>query len=167
MVKSATVVISGKMGETWWWFVIVFVHVIVVSPYEYGFGRQYTREVQIKQGKVKGLIVEPRWNHALAGVEQYLGLPYAAPPIGEMRFMPPGSAPQWHDTKFADSPGPVCPQKFPDLQKMSADHREKFNRLRQHLLNESEDCLYLNIYAPLQGIDYLFPCYFLLTFLEY
>lgn len=134
-----------------WWclFVIVFIEVLKVSSYENG--RKFTREVHIKQGRVRGLIVEPRWNHALTGVEQYLGLPYAAAPVGEMRFMPPGSAPQWDGIRYADTPGPVCPQQFPDVQKMNVDYQEKFNRLRQQLINQSEDCLYLNIYAPKQG----------------
>lgn len=130
-----------------------------VSPYEYGYGRQYTREVHIKQGVLRGLIVDSRWNHVVGSAEQYLGLPYAGAPVGEMRFMPPGSAPQWPGTKICDTPSPVCPQQLPNLQKMSADRRDKFNRLRKHLVNESEDCLYLNIYAPKQGTIYLYFIY--------
>lgn len=133
------------------WAFCLFVFVASVRSYEYGYGRQYTREIHIKQGSLRGVVVEPKWNPASKSAEQYLGLPYAAPPVGEMRFMPPGSAPQWHGTRIADTPGPVCPQQFPDVQKMSTDRKEKFNRLRQHLVNESEDCLYLNVYAPLQG----------------
>lgn len=131
------------------WLLITLV--VPVYPYEYSYGRKYTREVHIKQGAVRGLVVEPRWNQALPHAEVYLGLPYAAAPVGDMRFMPPGSAPQWHGVRTADSFGPVCPQQLPDMHKMSGDRREKFKRLLQHLGNQSEDCLYLNIYAPLQG----------------
>lgn len=133
------------------WAVCLFTLLAVTGSQQYSYGRQYTREIVTKQGRVRGIVVEPKWNWASKGAEQYLGLPYAAPPVGEMRFMPPGSALKWSDTRIADTPGPVCPQQFPDVHKMSADRREEFERLKQHLLNQSEDCLYLNIYAPLQG----------------
>lgn len=129
-----------------------------VSPqsytYDYGYNthaKQYTRKIMLKQGVLQGVIVEPKVNRALSSVEQYLGIPYAAPPVGELRFMPPGSAPSWFGVKFADSFGPVCPQKFPDTNAMSPERRDYFKRLVQFLLNQSEDCLYLNIYAPVQG----------------
>lgn len=133
------------------WFIYFLLLLSSKESLEYPYGRHYTREISIKQGVVKGLIVENQWHSGVKPVEQYLGLPYAAPPVGEMRFMPPGSAPQWHGVRKADSMGPVCPQKFPDETKMSADRKEKFLKLKQHLTNQSEDCLYLNIYAPLQG----------------
>lgn len=113
--------------------------------------KKFTRNIQIKQGELQGIVVEPFTNRALPLVEQYLGIPYAAPPVGELRFMPSGSAPSWFGTKYADSFGPVCPQKFPNVEIMSAERREYFDRLKEYLQNQSEDCLYLNIYAPFQG----------------
>lgn len=51
---------------------------------------QLTKEVQIKQGYLKG-VVRPMHPHTgLRNVNQYLGIPYAAAPIGNGRFMPPG-----------------------------------------------------------------------------
>lgn len=123
--------------------------------YDYGYAtnvKQYTRKIQLKQGAMQGIVVEPRINRALPPIEQYLGIPYAAPPIRNLRFMPPGSAPSWFGIKIADSFGPVCPQNFPDKSKMAPEREEYFDRLAKHLLlNQSEDCLYLNIYAPVQG----------------
>lgn len=113
--------------------------------------KKFTRNISIKQGVLQGIVVEPRVNRALPLVEQYLGIPYAAPPVGELRFMPSGSAPSWFGTKYADSFGPVCPQNFPNVELMSAERREYFERLKEYLQNQSEDCLYLNIYAPFQG----------------
>lgn len=85
-------------------------------------------------------------------MEQYKGIPYAEPPVGEFRFMPPGSAPGWGSSiKYANTFGPVCPQRFPDTRKMTPERRAEFFRHQQYLRHQSEDCLYLNIYAPYRG----------------
>nr|UUB32787.1 carboxylesterase COEL1 [Dendroctonus rhizophagus] len=121
------------------------------SPVEYDFHMERTREVVLrKQGKVQGRIVQLR-NYSLPRVEIYRGIPYAAPPVGEFRFMPPNSnAPSWKGVKYLDHFGPVCPQKFPDMSTLSSERRQYINRLKLFLKHESEDCLYLNIYAPHQ-----------------
>lgn len=51
---------------------------------------QFTKEISIKQGRLKGIVrsMDPRTG--LKNVRQYLGIPYAAAPIGNGRFMPPG-----------------------------------------------------------------------------
>lgn len=51
---------------------------------------QLTKEVQIKQGHLKGVIRPMHPHTGLRNVNQYLGIPYAAAPIGNGRFMPPG-----------------------------------------------------------------------------
>lgn len=122
--------------------------------YDYSYNanaKQFTRRIVLKQGALQGVVVEPTVNRDLPAVEQYLGIPYAAAPVGGLRFMPPGSAPPWFGVKIADTFGPVCPQKFPDTQSMAPDRKEYFKRIVKFLLNQHEDCLYLNIYAPLQG----------------
>jgi neuroligin len=66
--------------------------------------------------------------------------------------MPPVSSARWHGVKVADKFGPVCPQKLPLLtEKMSKGRIDYLTRLLPYLKNQSEDCLYLNIYAPAQG----------------
>jgi len=109
-----------------------------------------SRIVRTKYGELSGVIVT--LDRYLEGVEVFRGVPYASPPIGTLRFMPPVSGALWHGVKIADKFGPVCPQKLPELSdKMPKGRVEYLKRLLPYLKNQSEDCLYLNIYAPVQG----------------
>lgn len=73
------------------------------------------------------------------GVESFLGIPFAAPPIGEQRWRPPRPAAPWDGLRLAKRFGPDCEQTpLPD----------DFAPLRSTL---SEDCLYLNVWRPAGG----------------
>lgn len=50
----------------------------------------YTKEISIKQGRIKGIVRNFHAQTGLKEVDQYLGIPYAEPPVGSRRFMPPG-----------------------------------------------------------------------------
>ncbi len=114
---------------------------------------RYTRIITLKQGSIQGRILKPKKNPNLPSVEAYFGVPYAAPPVANLRFMPPGAPLQWTDTLSAFHLKPVCPQMPPNLdsttqKKMSPERNVLFKRMKSYLKNESEDCLYLNIYVP-------------------
>ncbi|XP_070148712.1 neuroligin 3 isoform X1 [Polyergus mexicanus] len=109
-----------------------------------------SRIVRTKYGELSGVIVTLDRN--LEGVEVFRGVPYASPPIGSLRFMPPVSGALWSGVKVADKFGPVCSQKLPEINdKMPKGRAEYLKRLLPYLKNQSEDCLYLNIYAPVQA----------------
>ncbi|XP_036604060.1 pyrethroid hydrolase Ces2e-like [Trichosurus vulpecula] len=79
-------------------------------------------------------------------VNVFLGIPFAKPPVGALRFSPPQPPDSWDNVRDATAHPPMCLQDIALL--------EKFNRLMQ--LNtpttaNSEDCLYLNIYVPVQA----------------
>ncbi|XP_034484812.1 uncharacterized protein LOC117789788 [Drosophila innubila] len=114
---------------------------------------QYTKEIQIKQGRLVGITRLFQVTSGLREVNQYLGLPYAEAPTGSRRFMPPGAALPWQGLKIARHLPPVCPQKLPDASahnsgNISQGRRNYLKRLMPYLEVESEDCLYLNLYVP-------------------
>ncbi|XP_071033780.1 neuroligin-4, X-linked-like [Parasteatoda tepidariorum] len=113
-----------------------------------------TRVVHTRYGMLRGFI-STLSNRQLQPVEVFLGVPYAGAPTGALRFMPPVTSPHWKGVRLADSFGSVCPQKFPDiknetdaLRKMPLGRLRYLQRLLPLLANQSEDCLYLNIYVP-------------------
>ncbi|XP_022823135.1 neuroligin-4, X-linked isoform X3 [Spodoptera litura] len=116
-----------------------------------------SRVVRTKYGDLRGFIVTPE-SRFLEPVEVFRGVPYASPPVGSLRFMPPVSGAQWSGVKIAEDFSPVCPQVLPDirnetavLKRISKGRLEYLKRILPFLTNQSEDCLYLNIYAPAQA----------------
>lgn len=86
----------------------------------------------------------------LEPVEAFLGVPYASPPLGSLRFMPPVTPSHWRGVRMANSLGPSCPQKLPKFQSnLSSGRMDYIKKMKQFTDHHSEDCLYLNLYAPL------------------
>ncbi|KAM7332677.1 hypothetical protein ACRRTK_009385 [Alexandromys fortis] len=86
---------------------------------------------------------------SLEGFEQpvavFLGVPFAKPPLGSLRFAPPQPAEPWSFVKDATSYPPMCSQDA-TVGKMLSD---LFTNRKENIpLQFSEDCLYLNIYTP-------------------
>jgi len=82
--------------------------------------------VRIEQGELKGLVTDHR---------QFRGIPFAAPPVGKLRFAAPTPAAGWKGERDASVFGSPCPQLggFTGLG------------------SENEDCLSLNVFTPLTG----------------
>ncbi|XP_048211530.1 carboxylesterase 1E-like isoform X2 [Perognathus longimembris pacificus] len=99
--------------------------------------------VNTAQGQVLGKYI------SLQGFVQpvavFLGVPFAKPPLGSLRFAPPQPAEPWSFVKNTTSYPPMCAQD-PVIGKMVNDHLT--NRKEKIPLIFSEDCLYLNIYTP-------------------
>ncbi|CAK9809235.1 Neuroligin 4-like [Anthophora plagiata] len=110
-----------------------------------------TREVRVKQGRLRGFVVQPKTNHDLQPVDVFLGVPYAEPPVGSLRFSPPRSPEPWRGVRQSQEFAPVCPQVIPKLRdEVKPVRYEYLERLLPYLRNQNEDCLYLNIYTPHQ-----------------
>ena len=67
-------------------------------------------------------------------VDQFLGIPYAAPPVGELRWKAPVRPQGWSGIRDATTMGNECTQ----LQNVKGGQE----------VDGSEDCLYLNVYRP-------------------
>jgi hypothetical protein len=117
-----------------------------------------TRVVRTKYGPLRGVILQ----HNHPPVEAFLGVPYATPPVGSLRYMPPVTPSMWRNPRLADSFSPVCPQRPPDIGNRTEALLELprgrllyLEKLLPLLVNQSEDCLYLNIYVP-RGGEYFY-----------
>ncbi|XP_065368953.1 juvenile hormone esterase-like [Calliphora vicina] len=66
--------------------------------------------------------------------EAFMGIPYALPPVGDLRFSSPKEYPKWENTLNAFDAKPDCIQKN--------------YLLPTYPVSGSEDCLYLNVYRP-------------------
>lgn len=115
---------------------------------------RYTREVQIKQGKIIGIVREMSSQLRLKNVDQFLGVPYAEAPVESRRFMPPSPPLAWQGIKYANKMGDVCPQKLPNLADANGFTKGRYDQIKRllpFLTSESEDCLYLNLYVTSYG----------------
>ena len=70
-----------------------------------------------------------------SSTNEYLGIPYAAPPIGPLRWRAPQPPASWSGVLQANALPPLCPQPAGPLGSASL----------------AENCLYLNVYAPKVG----------------
>jgi para-nitrobenzyl esterase len=88
--------------------------------------------VRTVEGDVRGILK--------SGVSEFLGVPFAAPPVGDLRWRPPQDVAHWKEPLAADIFGKTCAQP----------ERGIFTRP-----STSEDCLYLNVYTadPLPASD--------------
>jgi para-nitrobenzyl esterase len=83
-----------------------------------------------RQGDVEGRVQD--------GIVRFLGLPFAQPPVGDLRWRPPAPPEHWDGLRVATQFGPACPQFIPAMFNLRT--KEK-----------SEDCLYMNIWTPELG----------------
>jgi len=93
--------------------------------------------VKTKYGELDGIDTQDAY--------VYLGVPYAAPPVGELRWKAPESVDFWEGVKKADHFSPRCPQL--SMPEGTFYHKEFYSDPR-FMPDASEDCLYLNIWVP-------------------
>lgn len=88
-------------------------------------------KVKVSLGEIKGHF---KFSENGKKFEAFEGIPYAKPPVGELRFKPPEKKEPWTSELLATKYSPFCVQ--------------------YEMNDSSEDCLYLNVYRPLkEGMD--------------
>lgn len=108
-----------------------------------GCGRQTARSLgtldnpRLDSGTISGL--------QEGGIRFFLGVPYAAPPVGELRWKEPQPVQPWKEVRPCVEYGPSCPQPRQDWTG------------QLDVGETSEDCLYLNVWTPARSQDDRLP----------
>lgn len=80
-----------------------------------------------------------------SGIRVFKGIPYAAPPIGSLRWRPPAPVKAWDGIRAADTWGPRC------IQSNRLGPLDPLNNRME------EDCLYLNVWTPAKALGDSLP----------
>ena len=91
--------------------------------------------IQLSDGTVQG--------SASGKTRTFIGIPYAAPPIGERRWQPPAAVEPWSGALDAMGPGVMCVQSAAEPTPGAPQ--------------QAEDCLKLNVFAPERAPETLLP----------
>ncbi len=91
------------------------------------FALSQIQNVKSTGGQLQGVIAD--------GVASFKGIPFATPPVGDLRWKAPQPSKPWTGVRKADAYAPGCMQD-PGMAKMMGSSP-----------NVSEDCLYLNVWT--------------------
>jgi para-nitrobenzyl esterase len=84
-----------------------------------------------QQGDIRGIELD-------SGIRRFSGIPYATPPVDELRWRPPVPAEAWTGVRDASGFGPVAPQNVDMFSMLLGLEPE----------DRSEDCLFVNVWTP-------------------
>lgn len=106
-----------------------------------------TDVVAVAEGQISGIY------NADKSVEIYAGIPYAAPPVGELRWKEPRPAEHWEGVRVCDTYAPMAMQKRSNPIYAYGSKIVGYNEIPISLNDNyveamSEDCLYVNIWKP-------------------
>ena len=107
----------------------------------------YTDEVNVEEGTLKGIYSED------SQAKIFAGIPYAKAPVGELRWKEPQPAESWDGVRVCDTFAPMAMQKRSDPIYAFGSRIVGYNEVPVSLNDNfleamSEDCLYLNVWAP-------------------
>ncbi|KAF2892970.1 hypothetical protein ILUMI_13204 [Ignelater luminosus] len=105
--------------------------ILALVAYNCVFANEDELKIKIDKGIIRGA-----YRKSMKGrqILAFTGIPFAKPPVRELRFKPPVEPEAWSGILDATKPHPICPQMDP-----------YFNNYE---VKGNEDCLYLNVYKP-------------------
>ncbi|MDR2809935.1 MAG: carboxylesterase family protein [Tannerellaceae bacterium] len=107
----------------------ILVLFVFITAFSFSCSKASLDVVRVEGGQVEGVVEE--------GIRVFRGIPFAAPPVGDLRWKAPQPVLPWDGILQADKFAAACPQMgfpVPNAPK----------------LETSEDCLYLNVWTPAQ-----------------
>jgi para-nitrobenzyl esterase len=105
------------------------VTLVLVTYLAGGFMAAVTDVVTVESGRIAGVVDR--------GVRVFKGIPYAAAPVGDLRWKPPQPRPAWTGIRDASQYGAECPQTQYPVGSVYV----------RPLQPQSEDCLFLNVWT--------------------
>jgi para-nitrobenzyl esterase len=88
----------------------------------------------------------------------FRGIPYARPPIGDLRWQPPQPPLPWQGVRDALLPGSACTQRISGLTTFFAPMAQAYgSNFEQPPVKSSEDCLYLDVWVPEWPVKHALP----------
>ncbi|KAK2918303.1 carboxylesterase 3 isoform X1 [Channa argus] len=100
--------------------------------------------VSLENGRIRGEYVTVKGTERR--VKQYLGIPFARPPVGPLRLAAPQDAEPWEGERDCTQQPPMCVQDLEIVSNVSRTMSIEFTPPEI-----SEDCLYLNVYTPAEA----------------
>jgi para-nitrobenzyl esterase len=122
---------------------LVFLTITVTVSFPPACSRKAT-QVQVEEGTLSGTFGND------SSIRVYKGVPFAAPPVGELRWQPPRPPEPWTGVRSADTFSPACSQE-------SIGSLLPWTEEYMHQGETSEDCLYLNIWTCAESENDLLP----------
>ncbi len=113
-------------------------------------GKVASRLLSEPVSTTSGLVAGARGK--LDGVVAFKGIPFGAPPVGELRWKPPQPVASWDGVRVGDKFGPVCiqprqPARDPNNRAVDLPDSPPMG----------EDCLYLNVWTPATSANAKLP----------
>lgn len=113
---------------------------------------QKTEIISLAQGELQGVVTED------GAVEVYAGIPYAKPPVGDLRWAEPQDPDPWEGIRTADHFAPMSMQPtnlpiYDSLAQIIGYHDYHMSLTDNWIAPVSEDSLYLNIWKPAGSVS--------------